>query len=114
MSLYNELKRRNVLRVAVGYVVVAWLVVQVVETIFPAYGFGDEAIRFVVMAFAIGFIPAVVIAWAFEWTPERASGRTEERRRRRVQRFERYRGRETLGPRGDGSPRDRRRVLRRR
>jgi len=70
MSLYNELKRRNVLRVAVGYVVVAWLVVQVVETIFPAYGFGDEAIRFVVMAFAIGFIPAVVIAWAFEWTPE--------------------------------------------
>jgi len=69
MSLYNELKRRNVLRVAVGYVVTAWLVIQVVETIFPAFGFGDEAIRFVVMAFAIGFIPAVVLAWVFEWTP---------------------------------------------
>ena len=70
MSFFNELKRRNVLRVAAGYIVVAWLVVQVVETIFPAFGFGDEAIRFVVIAFAIGFIPAVVFAWVFEWTPE--------------------------------------------
>ena len=70
MSFFNELKRRNVLRVAAGYIVVAWLVVQVVETIFPAFGFGDEAIRFVVIAFAIGFIPVVVIAWVFEWTPE--------------------------------------------
>jgi TolB-like protein/tetratricopeptide (TPR) repeat protein len=70
MSFFNELKRRNVLRVAAGYVVAAWLVVQVVETIFPAFGFGDEAIRFVVIAFGIGFIPAVVVAWVFEWTPE--------------------------------------------
>lgn len=70
MSFFNELKRRNVLRVAAGYVVVAWLVVQVVETIFPAFGFGDEAIRFVVIAFAVGFIPVVVFAWVFEWTPD--------------------------------------------
>lgn len=70
MSLFNELKRRNVLRVATGYAVVAWFVVQVVETIFPAFGFGDEAIRFVVIAFAVGFVPVVVVAWVFEWTPE--------------------------------------------
>ena len=43
---------------------------QVVETIFPAFGFGDEAIRFVVILFAVGFIPVVVLAWVFEWTPE--------------------------------------------
>ena len=70
MSFFDELKRRNVIRVAVGYVVAAWLVIQVVETIFPAFGFGDEAIRFVVIAFAVGFIPVVVLAWVFEWTPE--------------------------------------------
>jgi adenylate cyclase len=70
MSIFNELKRRNVLRVAAGYVVLAWLVVQVVETIFPAFGFGDESIRFVVIAFAVGFIPVVVLAWVFEWTPD--------------------------------------------
>lgn len=70
MSLIAELKRRNVIRVAVGYIVAAWLVVQVVETIFPAFGFGDEAVRFVVIAFAVGFVPIVVLAWVFEWTPE--------------------------------------------
>ena len=70
MSLFDELRRRNVLRVAAGYIVVAWLVVQVVETIFPAFGFGDEAVRFVVIAFAVGFIPVVVFAWVFELTPE--------------------------------------------
>jgi len=70
MSLWNELKRRNVIRVAAAFVVTAWLVVQVVETIFPAFGFGDAAVRFVVVAFAAAFIPALVLAWVFEWTPE--------------------------------------------
>jgi len=70
MSFFNELKRRNVIRVAAGYIVLAWLVVQVVETIFPAFGFGDEAVRYVVIGFAVGFVPVVVFAWVFEWTPE--------------------------------------------
>jgi adenylate cyclase len=70
MSFFNELKRRNVIRVAAGYIVLAWLAVQVVETIFPAFGFGDEVIRFVVIGFAVGFIPIVVLAWVFEWTPD--------------------------------------------
>lgn len=70
MSLFAELKRRNVLRVAAAYVAVAWLVIQVVETIFPAFGFGDAAIRGVVIFLAIGFIPAVLSAWAFELTPD--------------------------------------------
>jgi len=70
MSLYKELKRRNVIRVATAYIVVAWLVIQVVETIFPAFGFTDKAIRNVVIVFGIGFIPAVIAAWVFELTPE--------------------------------------------
>ncbi|MDH4030547.1 MAG: hypothetical protein OEU49_06855 [Chromatiales bacterium] len=70
MSLVNELKRRNVFRVGAAYIVAAWLVIQVVETIFPAFGFGDAAIRIVVIALAIGVVPALVFAWAFELTPE--------------------------------------------
>ncbi len=50
--------------------VTAWLVIQIVETIFPAFGFGDTAIRTVTIVFAIGLIPTVILAWAFELTPE--------------------------------------------
>ena len=70
MSFFVELKRRNVLRVAAAYVVAAWLVIQVVETIFPLYGLSDASIRFVVTLLAIGLVPVVVLAWAFELTPE--------------------------------------------
>ena len=70
MSFFDELKRRNVLRVAAAYVVAAWLVIQVVETIFPAFGFGDAAIRIVVIVLTIGLAPIVILAWAFELTPE--------------------------------------------
>ena len=70
MSLFNELKRRNVLRVAAGYIVTSWLVIQVVETIFPAFGFGDAAIRVVVIFFAAAFVPVLILTWVFEWTPQ--------------------------------------------
>jgi adenylate cyclase len=70
MSLFKELKRRNVLRVGAAYVVVAWLIIQVVETIFPAFGFGDAAVRIATIFLAIGLVPTLVVAWAFELTPE--------------------------------------------
>ncbi|MBT8065712.1 MAG: tetratricopeptide repeat protein, partial [Gammaproteobacteria bacterium] len=70
MQLFAELKRRNVVRVAVAYLVSAWLIIQVVETIFPPFGFGDAAIRAVVITLAIGLIPVLVISWVFELTPE--------------------------------------------
>ena len=53
MSLVSELKRRNVFRVVAAYVVSAWLILQVVELIFPVYGFSDAAIRFVISALPI-------------------------------------------------------------
>jgi TolB-like protein len=69
MSLFSELKRRNVLRIAAAYIAVSWLLIQVVETLFPVFGLSDAAIRTVVIVLAIGFIPAVIVAWAFELTP---------------------------------------------
>ena len=70
MSFLAELKRRNVIRVATAYVVASWLIIQVIETIFPAFGFGDGAIRLVITILAIAFIPVLVFSWVFEITPE--------------------------------------------
>jgi TolB-like protein/Tfp pilus assembly protein PilF len=70
LSFLNELRRRNVLRAGAAYVVSAWLVIQVAETIFPLFGFDDSPARVVVIVLAIGFIPAMVFAWVFELTPE--------------------------------------------
>lgn len=70
MSFFAELKRRNVLRVGAAYIVTGWLIIQVVETVLPAFGYGDAAIRLVVSLFAIGLFPVLILAWAFELTPE--------------------------------------------
>lgn len=70
MSFFTELKRRNVFRVGAAYLVAAWLVIQLVETIFPAFGFGDSAVRLAVIILAIGFVPVLILAWAFEVTPQ--------------------------------------------
>jgi len=64
----NELKRRNVLRVAVGYLAAAWLVVQVVETVLPVFGLPDVYIRWVVIGLAILFLPVLALSWSFEWS----------------------------------------------
>jgi len=70
MSFLNELKQRNVLRVAAAYIVVSWLVIQVVETLFPVFGLSDAAIRVVVIVLAIGLFPILIFSWAFEITSE--------------------------------------------
>jgi len=70
LSLFNELKRRNVLRVGAAYVVMAWLLIQVAETIFPLFGFDDTPARIVVIVLAIGLVPSMIVAWVFELTPE--------------------------------------------
>ena len=70
MPLFAELKRRNVFRAAAAYVAVAWLVMQVAEVTFPAFGFEDRALRLLIIVLAIGFVPAIALSWAFEITPE--------------------------------------------
>lgn len=69
MSFYSEIKRRNVLRVAAGYIVSAWLLIQVAETVIPLFGFGDGPARVVVILLVIGFLPALIVSWTFELTP---------------------------------------------
>lgn len=70
MSFLRELKRRNVFRVAAAYIVTAWLIIQVVETIIPVFGFGEDVIRIVIITLGIGLAPAVILSWVFELTPE--------------------------------------------
>jgi adenylate cyclase len=70
MSFLAELKRRNVIRVALFYIVSAWLVVQVAETVLPLFEVPDGVLRGLVILLALGFLPALVFAWVFEWTPD--------------------------------------------
>src|SRR5439155_26153617 len=70
INFFAELKRRNVYKVAVAYAVVGWLVVQVATQVFPFFEIPNWAVRLVVLAIVIGFPIALVIAWAFEATPE--------------------------------------------
>src|SRR6266480_4840190 len=66
----SELKRRNVYKVAVAYAVVAWLLIQVATQVFPFLEISNWAIRLVIFVTALGFPVALIIAWAFELTPE--------------------------------------------
>lgn len=70
MSVFlAELRRRNVIRMAGLYLVGAWLVVQVVETVLPIFDVPNWVLRAIVTVVAIGFLPALVFAWVFELTP---------------------------------------------
>ncbi len=69
-SLLQELKRRNVIRMAGLYLVGAWLLVQVAGTVLPMFGAPEWIARSVVVVLAIGFVPALAFAWAFEMTPD--------------------------------------------
>jgi adenylate cyclase len=69
-SFVGELKRRNVYKVAIAYAVVAWLLMQIATQVFPFLEIPNWAIRLVIMLIVIGFPIALVIAWAFELTPE--------------------------------------------
>ena len=69
-NFFSELKRRNVYKVAVAYAVVAWLLMQVASQIFPFFEIPNWVVRLVILLLVIGFPIALVIAWAFELTPE--------------------------------------------
>ena len=70
MSLFTELKRRNVIRMAGLYLVGAWLIVQVAETLLPAFDVPGWVLRATIILLAIGFLPALIFSWVFELTPE--------------------------------------------
>jgi len=69
-NFFAELKRRNVYKVAVAYAIVGWLLVQVATQVFPFLEIPNWVVRLVIALVAIGFPIALIIAWAFELTPE--------------------------------------------
>ena len=69
-QFFEELKRRNVLRVAIAYLAVSWLLIQVVETLFPIFGQSDALVRIVVILLVMGFPLILIFSWLYELTPE--------------------------------------------
>jgi len=70
LSLFNELKRRNVFKVAAAYIIVAWLSLQVSDTLVPALHLPEWFHSGVAFILILGFPVAIIFAWAFELTPE--------------------------------------------
>jgi TolB-like protein/tetratricopeptide (TPR) repeat protein len=69
-NFFAELRRRNVYKVAIAYAVIAWLLMQIATQVFPFLEIPNWAIRLVIMLLALGFPIALILAWAFELTPE--------------------------------------------
>ena len=70
MSLFDELKRRNVIRMAGLYLVGAWLITQVSSTVLPTFDVPGWVLRALIIVLALGFVPALIFAWIFELTPQ--------------------------------------------
>jgi TolB-like protein/tetratricopeptide (TPR) repeat protein len=66
---FEQLKRRNVLRAAAGYAVLAWLIIQIADTVFPILGVPAWVTTMVVILVIIGFPLTVVVSWIYQWTP---------------------------------------------
>lgn len=67
---YQELKRRKVIRVAIAYVVIAWIIVEVASVMFPGLLLPDWSVRLVIALVVVGFPIALVLAWAFDLQPD--------------------------------------------
>ncbi|MDA0994889.1 MAG: hypothetical protein O3A13_14815 [Proteobacteria bacterium] len=70
MSFFEELKRRNVFRVGVAYLIVAWLILQVTDNVAPILELPGVFNRGILLLLALGFPMALIFAWAFEFTPD--------------------------------------------
>ena len=70
MSLFGELKRRNVIRVVAAYLVLSWLLLQIGDTLLGALGVPDWGLKLLVALLVLGFIPTLVFSWAYELTPD--------------------------------------------
>jgi len=84
MSLFSELRRRNVFRIAAAYIVVGWLITEIATTLLPVFGAPDWVAQVVVIVLALGFLPAVVFAWVFELTPDGLKKESEVPRDRSI------------------------------
>src|SRR5262245_29231304 len=69
-NFFAELRRRNVYKVAVAYAVIGWLTIQVTSTVVPALHMPEAITTVIVIVTFLGFPMALLIAWAFEMTPD--------------------------------------------
>src|SRR5947207_3720942 len=69
-SFFGELRRRNVYRVGAAYAIVAWLIIQIATQVFPVLEIPNWCVRLVIVLLALGFPVALILAWAYELTPE--------------------------------------------
>ncbi len=69
-SVWGELKRRNVVRVAIAYAIVSWLILQIADVLMPLLSLPEWVGRFVFFLLVIGFLLALILSWAYELTPE--------------------------------------------
>tara|TARA_R110002124_G_scaffold44656_3_gene135911 strand:+ start:9482 stop:11299 length:1818 start_codon:yes stop_codon:yes gene_type:complete len=69
-NFIQELKRRNVIKVATAYAIAGWLIIQIATSVFPAFAFPEWTTQFVIILTIIGLPISLIIAWAFELTPE--------------------------------------------
>ena len=70
MRIFAELKRRNVYRVAIAYLVAAWFLIQITDTFVPIIGLPEWVPRLIFFFLVIGLVPTLIAAWALELTPE--------------------------------------------
>ena len=70
LSFFSELRRRNVFRVGIAYSIATWALLQIVDVIAPMFELPDWAPKLIFVILAVGFVPALIFAWAFELTPE--------------------------------------------
>ena len=70
LSVFEELKRRNVFRIAVAYAIVSWIVLQIIDVVSSIFELPVWAPKLVFVILAVGAIPALIFAWAFEMTPD--------------------------------------------
>ncbi len=77
MSLFTELRRRNIFRAATIYAAGAWLLVQIATQVLPYFGIDMSVLRWIVLALLAGFPVAILLSWFYEWTPEGIRRETE-------------------------------------
>lgn len=70
MSLWSELKRRNVWRAGLAWLALSWLLIAIADVLFPSFGFPDEVVRWLIIGLALAVLPVMVFAWLFELTPQ--------------------------------------------
>ncbi len=77
-KFFEELKRRNVIKSTIAYLVVAWIIIQVATAVFPTFGASDWIIQVIIIALAVGLPIWIIISWVYDITPQGLEKTTDE------------------------------------